>query len=57
MQAMDKTRTLERGEFKAEFIGSTTKLRLWINGRLYGTFKSLATARAAFNSYVQRHSA
>lgn len=42
---------------KVELIGSTTKVQVWIDGKLYRTVDGLHNARRAAVDYSRRHAA
>jgi hypothetical protein len=43
--------------FKVELIGATTKVQIWINGKLYLTVSGLRNARRTALDYSRRHGA
>jgi len=51
-----KPRTMELNGFKAEFIGPTRRIALFINDE-WSTcyFRSIRSAKAYFIAYVKRH--
>ncbi len=42
---------------KVELIGATTKVQVWINGKLYRTVNGLRNARWTAVDYSRRHGA
>jgi hypothetical protein len=42
---------------KVELIGATTKVQVWIGGKLYRTVNGLHNARRAAVDYSRRHGA